>query len=136
MNKNIIASELGIEDSKEIQETKEQSIISLDDFSNRLIENRMNDYIIARDNILNLLEEVKEVISNTVLEIKSSSSASMVGVFSNLAKIYTDINKDLLNISESKHIESKEQQNNKPQQNNVVFIGTSDSLIDNIKNNN
>jgi len=63
----------------------------------------------------------------------------MLEVFGNLAKTYTDINKDLISLSEYQappkgHNISENEENPNPI-NNVIFVGTSDSLIDQIRRN-
>ena len=112
--------------------------VNSEEFSKQLVENKKKDYHTARDNLLNLLQDVQKVVRSTAVDVVVSPTDKMVQAFANLSKIYAEINKDLISISNNAP-ENKTQQktndDNHPVNNNVIFVGTSDSLIDHIKGN-
>lgn len=110
-----------------------------DEFTAQMIEHRKQDYIKVRDNFLNLLSDISCVVDTAIDAVRSEPSARMMESFSSLVKTFAEINKDLLSLTD-KNAESKpvinpmDNQDTKPV-NNVIFIGTSDSLIDQIRSN-
>lgn len=132
-----IAESLGVEPKLIERPKKVTSLVpsTPDDFTAMVIANKKEDYVAARDNIRNLIAEVELVVSDAVDEVRSNPSARMFETFSTLVKTYADLNKDLLTISGPQ--KDSPSQTNEPSQrspvNNVVFVGTSDSLIDQIK---
>lgn len=110
---------------------------TMDDLTKQMVENRKRDYVSARDNILNLLQDMGQVVAGAVEQVLTTPSARMIEVFGSLAKTYADINKDLIALTEVP-ASGKTPSETDPQTspvNNVIFVGTSDSLIDQIRKN-
>lgn len=134
-----IAEVFGIE-SKEVlvlPRISNQVPATMDDLTKQMVENRKKDYVAARDNILNLLQDMGQVVAGAVEQVLTTPSARMIEVFGNLAKTYAEINKDLISLTEVQS-QAKPQSEIDPQSppvNNVIFVGTSDSLIDQIRKN-
>lgn len=137
---NQIAQTFGIE-TKEIEKTTKISSpvpATYDEFTQQLITHRKTDYIAVRDNLINLLKDMENVVDTVIDEVRSNPSARMVESFSTLVKTFSEVNKDLLSLTDNK-TDSKQtikntSENDQNPVNNVIFIGTSDSLIDTIKN--
>lgn len=108
-----------------------------DEFTKKLVEDRKNDYGTVRDNLLNLLKDMECVVDTAIDEVRSNPSARMIESFSTLVKTFSEVNKDLLSLTEGNTEQKKapissEDSSSNPV-NNVIFIGTSDSLIDQIR---
>ena len=109
-----------------------------DEFTKRLVEDRKNDYSTVRDNLLNLLKDMECVVETAIDEVRSNPSARMIESFSTLVKTFSEVNKDLLSLTD-KSTDTKASPSSRPNEtdnnpvNNVIFIGTSDSLIDQIR---
>ena len=131
-----IAEAFGIEPTEIIRppKIKNQVPSNYDDFTKQMIEHRKSDYGTVRDNFLNLLQEMDLVVDSAIDEVRSNPSARMIEAFSALVKTYSEINKDLLSVSDKPEISEKSSQDQKPVNNNI-FIGTSDNLIDLIRKN-
>lgn len=136
-----IADAFGIEEKQIERASRIQNQVpsSQDALTKQMIENRCQDYTTARDNIINLLQDVGQVINGAIDQVLTTPTARMLEVFGNLAKTYTDINKDLISLSEyqapPKGHNILENEENPNPINNVIFVGTSDSLIDQIRRN-
>lgn len=132
-----IAESLGVEPKLFERPKKVTSLVpaTSDDFTAMVVANKKEDYVAARDNIRNLIAEVELVVSDAVDEVRSNPSARMYETFALLVKTYADLNKDLIEVSGPQKDSSN--QTNDPTTrnpvNNVVFVGTSDSLIEQIK---
>lgn len=105
---------------------------TLDDLTTQMVENRKADYTAVRDNLLNLLQDMGQVIGGAIDNVLTDPTARILEAFSGLARTYADINKDLISLSEQAPKQKTSDSEQKPI-NNVVFVGTSDSLIDRIK---
>lgn len=135
--KDKIAESLDVEPKLFERPKKVTSLVpsSPDDFTAMVVSNKRADYVSARDNIKNLIAEVEMVVSDAVDEVRSNPSARMYETFALLIKTYADLNKDLIAVSGPQ----KDAPNQPPAPhtqtpvNNVVFVGTSDALIDQIK---
>lgn len=132
-----IAESLGVEPKLFERPQKVTSLVPVtqDDFTAMVVKNKKEDYVAARDNIRNLIAEVEMVVSDAVDEMRSNPSARMYGTFALLVRTYADLNKDLIEVSGPQK-DSPAQPNEANQRspvNNVVFVGTSDSLIEQIK---
>ena len=108
-----------------------------DEFTKKSVEDRKNDYGTVRDNLLNLLKDMECVVDTAIDEVRSNPSARMIESFSTLVKTFSEVNKDLLSLTEGNTEQKKapissEDSSSNPV-NNVIFIGTSDSLIDQIR---
>lgn len=136
-----IAEAFGVEPTEIIRPSKIKNQVpaTYDEFTKQLVENRKNDYGTVRDNLINLLKNIENVVDTAIDEVRSNPSARMFESFSSLVKTFSEINKDLISLSD-KNAEPKEsgtRSNDLEQKplNNVIFIGTSDSLIDQIREN-
>lgn len=109
-----------------------------DEFTKQMVEHRKLDYGTVRDNLINLLRDMSCVVDTVVDEVRASPSAKMIESFSTLVKTFAEVNKDLLSLTE-KNVDTKVSPINRSNEseqnpvNNVIFIGTSDSLIDQIR---
>lgn len=108
---------------------------SKEDFALAISENKKQDYVSVRDNIKNLIAEVEMVVSDVVDEVRSRPNARLVETFSLLVKTFADLNKDLLEINGKSTAGIGEPIPSQTPVNNVVFVGTSESLIDRLKSN-
>lgn len=110
---------------------------TLDDFTKKVAENKKTDYISARDNVINLLQDMEQIIKRSVEETIANPSARMIESFSTLVKTFSEINKDLLSLTDKSSETNKvsTQVNEDSKVNNVIFVGTSDSLIEQIRKN-
>lgn len=136
---NQIANAFGVESTGIERPPKVTTAVpaTYDEFTKQLVEHRKNDYGTVRDNLINLLKDMECVVDTVIDEVRSNPSARMIESFSTLVKTFSEVNKDLLSLTEksgepktaSNHSNDTE---NKPV-NNVIFIGTSDSLIDRIR---
>ena len=112
---------------------------TISDFKKSLIENKRKDYTIARDNLLNLLQDMSIVVDKAVESVVSDPSARMFESFSTLVRTFSDVNKDLLSLNADEKEEVNKQasesssDDDRKQTNNIIFVGTSDTLIDRIK---
>lgn len=107
---------------------------SKEEYALTIEKNKKKDYIEVRDNIKNLIAEVEMVVSDVVDEVRSRPNARAIETFSLLVKTFADLNKDLLEINEKNTPNVETNSNQQAPVNNVVFVGTSDSLVDHIKN--
>ena len=133
---NQIAQAFGVEETplERPEKIVSQVPATLDEFTKQLIENKKKDYTQARDNIVNLLNDFQSVVDVAIEEARSNPSARIIEAFSNLAQIYASINKDLIAISDVKEERTRsESVDTSNPINNVVFVGTSDNLIDQIR---
>lgn len=132
-----IAESLGAEPRLFERPKKVTSLVPAtpNDFTEMVVANKREDYTVARDNIRNLIAEVELVVSDAVDEVRSNPSARMFETFALLVKTYADLNKDLLSVSGQQKDEQKPSSPTDPKSpvNNIVFVGTSDALIDQIK---
>lgn len=136
---NQIANAFGVESTELERAPRITSPVpaTYDEFTKQLVEHRKNDYGTVRDNLLNLLKDMESVVDTVVDEVRSNPSARMIESFSTLVKTFSEINKDLLSLTDKTGeqrtvINHSNDTENKPV-NNVIFIGTSDSLIDQIR---
>lgn len=110
-----------------------------DEFTKQMVEHRKADYGAVRDNLINLLKDMERVVDTVIDEVRSNPSARMIESFSTLVKTFADVNKDLLSLTdkngEPKMSSASPHETEKSPMNNIVFIGTSDSLIDQIRAN-
>ena len=133
---NQIAQAFGVEETplERPEKIVSQVPATLDEFTKQLIENKKKDYTQARDNIVNLLNDFQAVIDVAIEEARAAPSARIIEAFSNLAQTYASINKDLIAISDVKEEKARSEPLDTPSPvNNVVFVGTSDNLIDQIR---
>lgn len=109
-----------------------------DEFTKQMVEHRKADYGTVRDNLLNVLKDMECVVDTAVDEVRSNPSPRMIESFSTLIKTFAEVNKDLLSLTD-KNTDSKAASTNRPSDsndspvNNVIFIGTSESLVDQIR---
>lgn len=140
---DMISQSLGIE-TKEIKRPEKVTTLvptTQDAFTAMVVANKKDDYVNARDNIKNLIAEVELVVSDAVDEVRSSPSARMYETFALLVRTYADLQKDLIAISgpqkdgssQPNHQNPNDPNAEAPRVNNVVFVGTSDALIDQIR---
>lgn len=136
---NQIASAFGVESTELERAPRTTTPIpaTYDEFTKQMVEHRKLDYGNVRDNLINLLRDMSCVVDTVVDEVRSNPSARMVESFSTLVKTFAEVNKDLLSLTD-KNAEPKTTagHSNDPENspvNNVIFIGTSDSLIDQIR---
>lgn len=106
-----------------------------DEFTKQLVEHRKNDYGTVRDNLINLLKDMESVVDTAIDEVRSNPSARMIESFSTLVKTFSEVNKDLLSLTDKTGEQRAviDHPNENQPVNNVIFIGTSDSLIDQIR---
>lgn len=135
---NKIAEAFGLETPSSNDITYKERIVNTvpetyDEFTNQLIKNKQADYTCVRDNLLNLINDFQQVVEVAVEETRANPSARLIEAFSSLTKTYADINKDLLSVSEIKNDLSEKKDNTVV--NNAIFVGTSDSLIEQIRRN-
>ena len=134
---NQIAQAFGVDETplERPERIVSQVPATLDEFTKQLIENKKKDYTQARDNIVNLLRDFQLVVDVAIEEARSNPSARVIEAFSNLAQTYASINKDLIAISDVKEERARNESQSETTSpiNNVVFVGTSDSLIDQIR---
>ena len=133
---NQIAQAFGVEETplERPERIVSQVPATLDEFTKQLVENKKKDYTQARDNIVNLLRDFQSVVDVAIEEARSNPSARIIEAFSNLAQTYASINKDLIAISDVKEEKARSESLDTPSPvNNVVFVGTSDNLIDQIR---
>lgn len=107
-----------------------------DDFTKQMIEHRKSDYGTVRDNIINLLNDMSLVVDSAVDTVRSEPTARNMESFATLVKTFADINKDLMTLTEKTESKSNPSNPTGPENapiNNVIFVGTSDSLIDQIR---
>jgi hypothetical protein len=130
-----IAEALGVESREIIRPDKVRSLVpaNQDEFTRQLVENRRSDYTTVRDNIHNLIAEVELVVSDAVVEVRSNPSARLYETFALLVRTYADLNKDLIATSGPPPSEKDPVSEQSSPVNNVVFVGTSDNLIDHIR---
>lgn len=130
-----IADTLGIEAREIVRPPKTKSVIphTQDAFTQQLVENRREDYTEVRDNIKNLIAEVEMVIGDAVVEVRSNPSARMYESFCQLVQVFSNINQQLLKMHEPVKSDESSGGGDRPPVNNVVFVGTSDSLIDQVR---
>lgn len=136
---NQIASAFGVETTELERAPRVTTPIpaTYDEFTKQMVEHRKADYGTVRDNLINLLKDIGTVVDTAVDEVRASPSARMIESFSTLVKTFAEINKDLLSLTD-KNAEPRASVGNsneteKSPVNNVIFIGTSDSLIDQIR---
>jgi len=136
---NQIAQTFGVEIEKTEKTPKQVSSVpaTYDEFTKQLIEHRQKDYGTVRDNLHNLLKDMVNVVDDVMDEVKSNPSARMIESFSTLVKTFSEINKDLLSLTDKSSETNKvsTQVNEDSKVNNVIFVGTSDSLIEQIRKN-
>lgn len=138
---NQIASAFGVEttDLERAPRITTPVPATYDEFTKQMVEHRKADYGTVRDNLINLLRDMSCVVDTVVDEVRSNPSARMVESFSALVKTFADVNKDLLSLTdkngEPKMSSASPHETEKSPMNNIIFIGTSDSLIDQIRAN-
>lgn len=115
-----------------VAEKKDKPLKKIED---KLDENFAKDYDTVRQNVLNLMETMADVIDESSTEIKAAPSARFLESFSLLAKTYFDINKDFLNLSKKDKVDDEKEKEDGTTVNAVIFNGTSNSLLDTIKKN-
>ncbi len=131
---DIIAETLNVAPKNIVHADKMNSIVPSDEdeFIKTVADNKKIDYIKVRDNLHNIIDEVSLVVNDAVEEVRSSPSARLYETFALLVKTYAELNKDLLTINTIE----PHNHNTSPTtavNNNVMFVGTSDNLIDTIK---
>lgn len=131
-----ISETLNTHPMQTIRPEKHHSMVPSDEESFDLVvlENRVKDYTKIRDNLINIIDETELVVEAAADEVKTNPSARMFETYAALIKTYADINKDLLEISGGIKSASKpKEQPGNGNVNNLVFVGSSDSLIDTIR---
>lgn len=130
-----IADALNVEPKEIIRPPKIKSLVpGQDAFTQQLLDNKREDYVAVRDNIRNLIAEVEMVIGDAVVEVRSNPSARMYESFCQLVQVFSNINQQLLKMHTTTAEPNQGEDNQQKSINNVVFVGTSDSLIDQIRN--
>lgn len=125
---------------KEIETEKSLFTIKAEEFEKQVQENQITDYTTVRDNLTDIIETTKTVVENAAKEASTNPSARAFESFAALIKTYAELNTTLLEISGNtkKSTDSKSKSSQAPGQsnnpvNNLVFVGTSDNLIDTIR---
>lgn len=139
---DIIAETLGVEPKElsTLNNKNNQLVEQNEQFTQSLIENKKDDYKFVRENLTNLIKETEYVVSEAINSAKSVPVPAMLEVLSGLIRSYASLNKDLMSLTNSVSF-PKNTEDSLPQEqvrttnNNVIFIGTSDSLINQIKAN-
>ena len=137
---NQIASAFGVETTELERAPRTTTPIpaTYDESTKQMVEHRKLDYGTVRDNLINLLKDIGTVVDTAVDEVRASPSARMIESFSTLVKTFAEVNKDLLSLTE-KNVDTKVSPINRSNEaeqnpvNNVIFIGTSESLVDQIR---
>lgn len=135
-----IADALNTQPMQLTRAEKHHSVVPRDEESFDMVvsDNKIKDYTKVRDNLINIIDETELVVEAAADEVKTNPSARMFETFATLIRTYADINKDLLEISggvrSSKNQGTKDSGQTGQPVNNLVFVGTSDSLIDTIRN--
>lgn len=137
MATDMIADTLGVEPRIIERPKKYRNNVpaTKDEFSKIVAENKKKDYISVRDNLANIIAEVEMVVGDAVEEVRTNPSARLYETFALLVKTYSELNKDLLAVSNDTGSSEKTETNQETRNpiNNVVFVGTSESLVDQIK---
>lgn len=132
---NEIFDALNMEPTEITRPEKVHSMVPKDDetFIEQLTVDKKIDYVFVRDNMKNLIAEVDMVINDAVQEVRSNPTPRMYEAFCQLVQVYSNANNQLLKMHTPN--EQKPNKESQPDQkvNNLVFVGTSDSLIDQIK---
>lgn len=104
-----------------------------DEFTLTLIKNKLEDFTKVRDNIKNVISDVQDVITDAVMEVRTSPSARNYEAFCQLVQVFSNINHQLLKMYEPQSSSDKNQTLERKPINNVIFVGTNEKLIDHIK---
>jgi len=117
-----------------IEEKKTNIIPKTDEqFNEILLANRKNDYLIVRENLVDVINSTQEIVEEAVNEVKNNPSARMFETFAILIKTYSELNKDLISINGPITLPKNDVNVNDKINNNIVFMGTNDDLIDQIR---
>lgn len=109
-------------------EVKQGEIISVED------NNIESDFNRVRININNLIEKGNTAIDNLLHVAKETEHPRAYEVAANLLKTMSDLNKDLLDIrKKKKELTGETPVSNAPLIDKAVFVGSTDQLIDLIK---
>jgi hypothetical protein len=109
-------------------EVKQGEIISVED------NNIESDFNRVRSNINNLIEKGNTAIDNLLHVAKETEHPRAYEVAANLLKTMSDLNKDLLDIrKKKKELTGETPVSNAPLIDKAVFVGSTDQLIDLIK---
>jgi hypothetical protein len=109
-------------------EVKQGEIISVED------NNIESDFNRVRSNINNLIEKGNTAIDNLLHVAKETEHPRAYEVAANLLKTMSDLNKDLLDIrKKKKELTGETHVSNAPLIDKAVFVGSTDQLIDLIK---
>lgn len=109
-------------------EVKQGEVISVED------NNIESDFNRVRSNINNLIEKGNTAIDNLLHVAKETEHPRAYEVAANLLKTMSDLNKDLLDIrKKKKELTGETPVGNAPLIDKAVFVGSTDQLIDMIK---
>ena len=109
-------------------EVKQGEVISVED------NNIESDFNRVRSNINNLIEKGNTAIDNLLHVAKETEHPRAYEVAANLLKTMSDLNKDLLDIrKKKKELTGETPVGNVPLIDKAVFVGSTDQLIDMIK---
>jgi hypothetical protein len=132
-----IADTLNIEPKEISRPIRTKTLVpnSVDEFTKKCMNDRIEDFTDVRDNIRNLIAEVEMVIGDAVIDVRTDPSARKYEAFCQLIQVYANANQQLLKMHEplQKSNIGDSENHNPPSVNNVVFVGTSDGLLDQIK---
>ena len=100
---------------------------------NQAQEDRRQNYVVVRENIDELIDNVRNVVLDAVAETRSNPSPRMLETFALLAKTYADLNMQLLDLpSRITGGQGNGEQKVSPVQ-NAIFIGSTESVVDLIR---
>lgn len=105
------------------------------EFQEKVSEHQREDYTEVRNNLKNVISEVELVVSDSAMNIRAFPSARSLEAFALLIKAYGELNQQLLNTSKDASAQKELKDSNQTAQtiNNIVFTGTSESLIDRLR---
>jgi hypothetical protein len=123
MPEDKIGKSLGLEPI----ETVEGEIVEQENHTPVNTEENENDYKYARENFYNVIEKGSKALEDMLDVAKASEHPRAYEVVSTLMKTLVDANKDLVNLSEKRKEETKE---DKPSNvtNNNLFVGSTSDL--------
>lgn len=107
-----------------------------DHFNEMVEKNKKEDYTLVRDNLVNMIREVELVVSDSVEEVRSNPpNARIYESFAMLVRTFADLNKDLMSLHKDQTTQKTPQEQQPVVNNNAIFVGTNEDLIDTIKMN-
>jgi hypothetical protein len=135
--KDMIAETLGVEPREIDRPMKVKTLVpkTPDEFTQKCMNDRIEDFTDVRDNIRNLIAEVEMVIQDAVVDVRTEPSARKYEAFCQLVQVYANANNQLLKMHDplARSSGGNSDDPNKAAVNNIVFVGTSDGLLDQIK---